>query len=152
MRARRGAGGAMGRGGVAALEFAIVAGVMSMMLMGVYDYGMVAWHKLQVHNAVRAGAAYAAYHGYDQAKIMTVVTTASDYPAITASPAPSEVCGCAEPSGAFVESACGGSCADGGTKGKYARVSARADYHFVLPFPGRSGPVVMSTHGIARLE
>jgi hypothetical protein len=143
---------ALGRRGLAALEFAIVAGVLSVMLMGVYDYGMVAWHKLQVHNAVRAGAAYAAYHGFDAEKIMVVVTTASDYPAITASPAPVQVCGCAEASGTFVESACGGNCADGGTKGKYVRVSARADYPFVLPFPGRTGPVTMSAHGIARLE
>jgi hypothetical protein len=31
-------------------------------------------------------------------------------------------------------------------------VAARADYHFVLPLPGRGGVVTMSAAGIARLE
>lgn len=143
--------GCMGRGGVAAMEFAIAAGALALMMMGIYDYGNSAWHKLQVHNAVRAGTAWAAYHGFDAAKIETVVTTASNYPAITAVPAPVQVCGCPDAAG-IVDAACGSACAGGGTAGKYERVAARADYNFVLPLPGRGGVVTMSAAGIARLE
>lgn len=139
------------RTAVAATEFAISAGALALMMMGVYDYGNSAWHKLQVHNAVRAGSAWAAYHGFDAAKIDTVVTTASNYPAITASPAPTQVCGCPGTTG-VTEVACGTACTGGVTAGKYVRVSARADYHFVLPLPGRGGVVTMSANGIARLE
>jgi hypothetical protein len=117
----------------------------------VYDYGNSAWHKLQVHNAVRAGTAWAAYHGFDAAKISTIVTTASNYPAITASPAPVQVCGCPGATG-ITEVACGSACTGGAAAGKYVRVAARADYHFVLPLPGRGGVVTMSAAGIARLE
>lgn len=141
----------LGRGGVAATEFAIAAGALALMMMGIYDYGNSAWHKLQVHNAVRAGTAWAAYHGFDAAKIATVVTTASNYPAITATPAPAQVCGCPGSAG-IVEAACGSTCSGGVVAGKYVRVAARADYSFVLPLPGRGGVVTMSAAGIARLE
>lgn len=142
----------LGRGGVAATEFAIAAGALLLMMMGIYDYGNTAWHKLQVHNAVRAGSAWAAYHGFDAAKITSVITTASNYPAITATPAPAQVCGCPNATTGIVVEACGGNCADGSTKGKYVKVSATAVYPFVLPLPGRGGSVTMSAHGIARLE
>jgi hypothetical protein len=140
-----------GRAGLAATEFAIAVGALCLMMMGVYDYGNSAWHKLQVHNAVRAGTAWAAYHGFDAAKISTIVTTASNYPAITASPAPVQVCGCPGATG-ITEVACGSACTGGAAAGKYVRVAARADYHFVLPLPGRGGVVTMSAAGIARLE
>lgn len=141
----------LGRRAVAATEFAIAAGALGLMMMGIYDYGNSAWHKLQVHNAVRAGTAWAAYHGFDAAKIATVITTASNYPAITASPAPTQICGCPQASG-IVETACGSPCSGGVSAGKYVRVTARADYNFVLPLPGRGGMVTMSAAGIARLE
>lgn len=142
----------LGRCGVAAIEFAIGGAALSLIMMAVYDYGNSAWHKLQVHNAVRAGAAWAAYHGFDPAQISTVITTASNYPAITASPEPQQICGCPNAVTGIVEAACGTACAGGATAGKYVRVSARADYPFVLPLPGRNGVVQMSAHGIARLE
>ena len=142
----------LGRAGVAATEFAIAAGALLLMMMGIYDYGNTAWHKLQVYNAVRAGSAWAAYHGFDAAKIATVITTASNYPAITATPAPVQVCGCPNATTGIVVVACGGNCADGSTKGKYVKVSATAVYPFVLPLPGRGGSVTMSAQGIARLE
>lgn len=143
---------ALGRRGVAATEFAIASGALTLVMMGVYDYGNTAWHKLQVSNAVRAGSAWAAYHGFDAAKITTVITTASNYPAISATPAPAQVCGCPNASTGITESACTGNCPDGGTKGKYVKVSARAVYNFVLPLPGRGGSVTMTANGIARLE
>ncbi len=150
--AARGASAANDRRGVAATEFAIVAGALALMMMGVYDYGNSAWHKLQVANAVRAGTAWAAYHGFDAAKIAIVITTASNYPAITATPAPTQICGCADPERGIVEAICGGNCPSGGTVGKYVKVTARASYDFIFAFPGRSGPVVMKSTGISRLE
>ena len=140
------------RRGVAATEFAIAGGALALMMMGIYDYGNTAWHSLQVRNAVRAGSAWAAYHGFDATQIATTITTASNYPAITATPAPTLICGCPDAVAGIVASACGGTCPGGGTKGKYVAVSARAIYHFVLPLPGRGGSVTMSSQGIARLE
>lgn len=142
----------LGKRGVAATEFAISAGMLLLIMMGIYDYGNAAWHNLQVRNAVRAGSAWAAYHGFDAAKIGTVITTASNYPAIAATPAPAQVCGCPNATTGIVESACGGNCPDGSTKGKYVKVSATAVYPFVLALPGRGGSVTMSSRGITRLE
>ena len=150
--ARSWIGRRLGRRAVAATEFAIAGAALSLIMMAVYDYGNSAWHKLQVHNAVRAGAAWAAYHGFDATQISTVITTASNYPAITASPAPTQICGCPNVVTGIVETACGTTCAGGVTAGKYVRITARADYPFVLPLPGRDGVVRMSAQGIARLE
>ncbi|MCC6716711.1 MAG: pilus assembly protein [Acetobacteraceae bacterium] len=149
---RRNRGGVRDRRGVAAIEFAIASSALALMMMGIYDYGNTAWHSMQVRNAVRAGSAWAAYHGFDAGKIATTITTASNYPAITATPAPAQICGCPDPVAGIVASACTGSCPGGGAIGKYVTVSARAVYHFVLPLPGRNGAVTMSAQGIARLE
>lgn len=142
----------LGRRGVAAMEFAIASSALTLMMMGIYDYGNTAWHNLQVRNAVRAGSAWAAYHGFDAAKISAAITTASNYPAITATPAPTLICGCPDVARGITETSCTGSCPDGTTKGKYVRVAAQAVYTFVLPLPSRGGSVTMAAQGIARLE
>src|SRR5579863_9060568 len=80
--------------GVGAIEFAFVAGILAVMLLGVLDFGIGFWEKMQVNNAVQAGAEYATKSGYDSANIETAITNATGLGAIQASPAPSQGCGC----------------------------------------------------------
>jgi Flp pilus assembly protein TadG len=47
------------RSGVAAAEFALIAPVMLILLLGVYDIGNAIQQRLQLEQAVRAGAQYA---------------------------------------------------------------------------------------------
>jgi Flp pilus assembly protein TadG len=45
--------------GTAAIEFAAVASFLSFLLLGLTDFGVGYWEKIEVGNAARAGAEYA---------------------------------------------------------------------------------------------
>jgi len=54
----------------------------------------------------------------DVTLIFTTITTASNYPAITATPAPTQICGCPNATTGIQGVSCAGNCADGSTKCK----------------------------------
>ncbi len=140
------------RNGLAALEFALVAPVLLLMMTGAYDIGMAQWHRMQVTNAARAGAAFAGTHEWNAAAITQSVTEATDYPSITADPAPEKYCGCPNVTLGIVATACGGTCPTGGPVGTYVKVSARASYPFVLGYPGLPSPIVLTSTAIVRTQ
>ena len=64
------------RRGVSALEFAIVAPVMAMLLFGAYDFSNAAQQQIQLQEAVRAGGAYAISRPTDVTGIQNAVAGA----------------------------------------------------------------------------
>lgn len=159
MRRRRGRSGlarlTRATNGVSVLEFALVAPFLTVLLMGLLDFGMAFWHQIEVGSAAGAGAEYAAIHGWNQNAIANAVTSATSFAAVSASPAPSEVCGCAEPGTGIVQQGappCTMNCPDGSAAGTYAIVSAQAQYRTVLPYPGLADPLTLSAAAIARLK
>src|SRR5260370_41103176 len=82
-----------GEEGVSAIEFAVVGGSLSLLLLGVLDFGIGFWEKIQAGDAAQAGAQYAARNGYDSARIQTAVTRATTLSGVQASPAPTPTSG-----------------------------------------------------------
>ena len=140
------------RRGVAATEFAIIVPGLLLMMVGAYDYGMSSWHKLQVANGVRAGAAYAVQHGFNEGAISAAITGASNYPALLAVPAPAQICGCPNVVSGIVAASCGGTCSGGIAAGTYVRVGASSTYVFAFHLPGRPSSMSLLSTGIARIE
>jgi hypothetical protein len=102
-----------GIGGVVAIEFAIVAVILIIMMVCTVDLGMGFYRKMQVQNAAQAGAQYAAARGFGESSIASAVTAATSFSGISASPAPTQFCGC--PSIAGVAGVgCGSTCSGGG--------------------------------------
>src|SRR5436190_15162474 len=99
--------------GVGAIEFAFVAGILSMLLLGICDFGLGFWEKMQVANAARAGAEYAVKSGYDSTNIQTAVTNSTNLSGVQASPAPAQTCGCPDAVTGVSASTCGASCPNG---------------------------------------
>ena len=97
------------RSGNAAVEFALIAPVAMLMLVGVTDYGMAVYDRMQLSSAVRAGIQYAMHHSANPATIEQVVMSALtiDHAAVTVTAA--QVCEC--PGGAAAE--CDEACPDG---------------------------------------
>src|SRR5437879_6338349 len=97
------------KGGSAALEFALATPVLVALLVPVADYGIAFSQQLQVEQAAQAGAQYAIFHPWTSnspAAISSAVLAASGLTTLTASPAPSQTCGC--PSGsAITTTSCG---------------------------------------------
>ena len=133
--------------GAALVELTIVAPMLVMMVVGTMDLGLGVYRKMQVEHAAQAGAQYAIVNGLSSANISTAVTNATTFAGITASPAPSEFCGC--PSTTQVTAAsCAATCGDGTPAGQYVTVSAKATYTTVVSysvFPSSFNLVAQST-------
>src|ERR1043166_1340857 len=82
------------RRGMMAVEFAILAPVLILVALATADLGMAAYADMQVASAPEAGAGYAFLHGYDSTAISNAVTNAGTISGLTASPAPTQFCGC----------------------------------------------------------
>ena len=64
-------------GGLGAIEFAFIAPVLLMMLLGVLDFGMAFWQKMEIANAADAGAQWGMANPYNVESIRNVVTSAT---------------------------------------------------------------------------
>src|SRR5260221_13960753 len=80
--------------GVAAIEFAIVGGVFSMLLVVGGDLGMAYYSNMQVQTSAQVGAEYAAMNGFNVPTIRTAVVNATAATGISASPDPVQFTGC----------------------------------------------------------
>lgn len=59
--------------GVSAVEFALVAPVLLMCLIGIYDIGTMVYKRTDMHSALRAGTQYFMNGGDDLAKAESIV-------------------------------------------------------------------------------
>src|SRR5580765_4241220 len=95
--------------GSEALEFAVIAPMMVIAIVGTVDLGVGLYQNMQVQNAAQAGAVYAATHSFSAANISTVVASATKSSSVAASPAPAQFCGCASNAGVATNT-CNASC------------------------------------------
>jgi len=138
--------------GAAAIEFGVIASVLCFLFLGLIDFGMGYWQKIQVGNAARAGAEYAANNGWNQSNISTAVTSATGLGSISATPAPTQSCGCPNASSGITTATCGSSCAGGGTAGTYVSVNAKATYTSIVTYPGIANPLTLAASAIGRIN
>ena len=82
--------------GTSAVEFALAAPILMGLLVPMADLGMAFSDQIEVQQAAAAGAQYAALHPWNSnsATAIANAVTAATTLAVTASPAPSQTCGC----------------------------------------------------------
>lgn len=139
------------KAGSAAIEFGLAAPLLLMILMGVVELGFAMYQAMQVTNSVEAGALYAAKNGFDVNGIGAAVANATGTQGITATPAPTEFCGCPSAAG-IVETACNATCNDGKTPGQYVRISATLTRVIILPYPALGLPDTLTAQSVVRLN
>lgn len=81
------------RGGVAAVEFAIIGSVVTVILFGVFDLSSAALRRMELAQAVRAGGEYALHFPSDVTGIQNAITN-SISSSWNASVTTSVSCGC----------------------------------------------------------
>jgi Flp pilus assembly protein TadG len=138
--------------GTAAIEFGLIATFLSLLLLGMVDFGMGYWEQVQVGNAARAGAQYAIFNGWNSSGITTAVTSATSLRSISATPAPSQSCGCPSASAGITAATCGSSCTSGGNAGTYVTVHAQASYSSIFPISGITNPLTLSASTTVRMQ
>ncbi len=137
--------------GNAAVEFGLAMPILMGLLVPVADLGIAFAEQIQVTQAAQAGAQYALLHGYDSTAITSAVTNGTTLSGVSASPAPTQSCGC--PTGATIAAAtCGSACGDGETAGSYVFVSAQATYVPVLPYSILGDSVTLAAQTAVRVQ
>lgn len=137
--------------GAALVEFALILPLLFLLMVGLFDLGFAGYGWLQVQAAAEAGAQYAIRNTWSSAAIASEVAGATGARAISATPAPAQICACAD-GGIFTQTDCTATCASGNTPGRYASVSAQMEYQTILPYPGIPSPLLLSGHAYRRLR
>ena len=87
--------------GTAAIEFALFLPFLLLLLGGIVELGFSAYEAMQVSNAVDAGALYAAKNGWNSASIVSATVSGAASSGLTATPAPTQFCGCPNAAGSI---------------------------------------------------
>ena len=140
------------REGAGAIEFAFVASLLAVLLLGLVDFGTGFWEDMQVGNAARAGAEFAAKNGYDSTNIQTAVTNATSLAGLQANPAPTQACGCANATSGITPQTCSTSCPNGELAGTYVTVNAQVSYRMVFSWPGIANPLTLASSAMVRIN
>lgn len=137
--------------GTAALEFALTVPFLVVFLMAVAELGFAMYEAMQVYNSAEAGVLYASKNGFDSAGISAAVVNATGAQGVTASPAPTQFCGCPQTSGVTTIS-CSATCTGGTAPGQYARVYAALPHQSILPAFALPIPATLTAQAIIRLN
>lgn len=128
------------RDGIAAVEFALIAPVLTLLLAGAVSFGVGLRMKMEVGNAARAGAAYASSHPFNPAEITKAAQSATALASgVSLTPPPIEQKNmCINPaSGALSSAGTATTCPGTGAKpGTYVTVTTQMPYSYILPLPG----------------
>jgi hypothetical protein len=123
--------------------------MLALMVVAVADIGLGVVRKMQVEDAVQLGAAYAVVHGFDASAISAVVTSGNS--TISASPPPTQSCGCAGGSSVTTVD-CGSICPGGATAGRYVTVSAQTTYSTAMNYGVVPSSYSLSAQSTVRLQ
>lgn len=111
--------------GVAMVEFALAASVLVVLLVGVADYGMAVYRKIEVASAARAGMQYALLKDFDGAQITDVVGQATTIDGDDLGISAQQFCECG---GGGVGGTCDVACDDGSELQTFVTVSVSYTY------------------------
>ncbi len=134
--------------GMSAVEFALTAPLLVLMLLGMADMGLATNEKMRLVSAARAGAQSGYGNSANTAAITQAVTGASGLNGGAVNVAVATSCGCAD--GSTV--ACGGTCAGGGSSRTYVTVTVTESYALLLSYPGFASPVTLSASATLRVD
>jgi Flp pilus assembly protein TadG len=143
--------------GTAAIEFGLFIPVLLVVLMGTVELGFLMYEGMQVNNAVEVGILYAAKNGWNSANITNAMVGASILPtglnALTATPAPTQFCGCPTAVGItnLGSPPCSATACSGSPAGTYVQVNASLTHTVIIPTPTSWGiPTTLTATAVIR--
>ena len=136
------------RRGVAAVEFAVIAPVLMLLTAGVIDFSLYIGTRIELEQALRAGAQYALKDYTDATTIIAAVTGATDLSPVTVTydPATNSYCEC--PDG--TANACPGNnaytaCASGDRPGLFVTITGSTTFDpMFTDLPGLSSNMTVT--------
>ncbi len=134
-----------------AIELALLAPVLLLMLVGVIDFGGAIYERMQLTSAARAGVQFAiqsAANADDTAGILQAVQTAGSLDAANITITTTQFCGCADGSAA----ACGDTCGGDAPAGTYVSVTVVEQFSTLFTYPGISNPITLQSEAVFRVR
>jgi len=133
--------------GASAVEFALLAPIFILMIVGTVDMGMYVLQKTQLHNTVHTSAVYVA-RAADDESLQTIAqeTHQGNFEDITVTSA--FECECAD--GAVLS--CPASCGSDDYQRRYVLVSGTGSYSSLFPYPGIPQSITISTQSRVRVD
>lgn len=140
--------------GIAAVEFAIIAPVLILLLAGAVSFGVGLRMKMEVGNAARAGAAYASSNPFNRVEITKAAQNATVLAnGVTVKSIDQVTNSCTDPASGALSPAGSGPCPGTGAKpGTYVTVTTEMPYSFILPVPGMATETTLHGKAVARTE
>lgn len=115
-------------GGAAAVEFALLAPVLVVVLSGIVGYGLAMFDKIDLVSATRAGAQLALIDSSDTSAIENAVVGATGLGITAADVSTTEYCECLD--GSTIT--CGATCGDGSDNRHFMTITATFDHTLLL--------------------
>lgn len=138
--------------GIAGIEFAIIASVLALVFIAVFDLGTGFFRRMQAQSAAQRGAIYASISGFDASGITKTITSAAGTPSAT--PAPRKFCGCPSQTN-VVEVTCSSTCNVAGATvnaGVYVSAGAQTQYTPLLKFIGLPTIMTFQSTQVLRIQ
>jgi Flp pilus assembly protein TadG len=134
--------------GVSAVEFALVAPMLVLMLIGLADFGLAANEKMRLLTAARAGA----QSGFgDPANGAAIIQAAKDASGLQSKPITvTTVTTCACPDGGAA--ACDGTCGGGAAVRSFVTVTVTETYGMLFDYPMLGKSVALSATASLRVQ
>ncbi len=139
------------KGGVVAVEFAIAAPLLALLLVSTVEIGFAARAYFFAADAASVGANYAAHNGWDVPKIKAAIDAAAPRVAISAPLTDAPFCGCPISTGIDSSKACGTICDNGVTARRYAKITTSVKRVSIFPM-ATSLPTDVTATAIAELQ
>lgn len=138
------------RDGSTAVEFALLAPMLLLLLAGLIDVSRLISQTMQVRAAAQAGADWAQRYGWNAAGVQSAVASATALSSVVATPAPTQVRACVS-GGQLVETTAS-ECAAGVPSGEFVKVAAQAPFQGILPWPGIVLPETLAASAMVRVR
>ena len=141
----------LSREGAAAIELALIAPILLLMILGVVDFGGAYSAKLRLDSAARSGVQFALQNTANITNtggIGQVVDAASGLDPATITTTVTQFCECDDGSSI----ACNGTCAGGGFPRTYLTVSVQRQYPILFSYPGVSNPLPLTGRATVRVQ
>ena len=137
--------------GIAAVELALIAPVLALIIVAIVDFGLAFTRQMTLANGVRAGVQYAMVRRPVQGDVAAIRKTVADNAYVDLANATVEwVCECAD-TGAPVASCDVADC--GGADVNHSLdISVTDQFELILSYPGINNPVTLGDQVLLRLN
>lgn len=141
-----------GDSGLAAVELALLAPFLTLLMIAMTDYGLAWTRQMALANAVRAGTQYAMIRRPMEGDVSGIHQRVIDAaPAdVGGTPQVTFICEC--PDGQAVADCNPAACGAGVDLRHYVTVTLQEDYPLILSYPGISNPIRLENSATIRLN